>query len=78
MDDYGQRLTGAVAGRIDELRKEQRLSLEELAEMGSLHRTTVGLIVRGRRGLTIDTACRLSLALGTTLSALVAEAESRI
>jgi transcriptional regulator with XRE-family HTH domain len=78
VDDYGQRLTQLVASSIDELRKERGLSLEDLAEMCSLHRTSVGLIVRGRRGMTLDTGARLTRALGVSLSEVVASAERRL
>lgn len=76
MDDYGQRLTLLVATEIQRLRVEQGLSLEALAASAGLHRTAVGLIVRGERGLTVASAALLARALGLRLSELVRAAEA--
>lgn len=78
MADYGTELSLAVGRRITELRQQRGWSLEVLADEAELHRTSVGLIERGRRGVTIGVAARLSQALGIRLSDLVREAEDRI
>jgi transcriptional regulator with XRE-family HTH domain len=75
VDDFGQRLTLLVAQRVQALRKERGWSLEALAAAAGLHRTTVGLVVRGERGLTLASAGQLAVALDVRLSELVAEAE---
>lgn len=75
VDDYGQRLTLSVAAEIEMRRRAAKMSLEALADAAGLHRTSVGLIVRGKRGLTIDVAARLSVVLKAPLSELVLAAE---
>lgn len=62
---------------LREQRERAGLSQEALAEKAELHRTYVGLLERGKRGPTLDAAYRLSLALGLSLTALVAEVERR-
>ncbi len=42
-----------------------------------IHRTSLGLIERGKRGMTLDVASHLAAALDTRLSKLVAAAEAR-
>lgn len=76
--DYGQRLTAVVAARLQSLRQERGWSLEELAERAGLHRTSVGLIVRGERGITLATAAALCRALGVSLSSVVDAAEREL
>ena len=49
--------------------------MERLADLAGLHRTSVGLIFAGKRGLTIATAARMSQALNLSLSQVLAEAE---
>lgn len=71
-------MTLHVAEVIQQRRVGQGMSLDELGRRSGLHRTSVGLIVRGRRGLTIETAAELAAALGTTLSELIAAAEPHV
>lgn len=68
-------LDEALAQRIRELRREQGRTLEDVADSAGLHRTSLGLVERGKRGLSVDTAARLAEALGVSLSRLIAEAE---
>ncbi len=66
----------AVFGLI--LRKhrlDRGLSQEALAAEADIHRTHIGLLERGERGAGLDVAERVARALGTRLSALIAEAE---
>ncbi|MDP3713901.1 MAG: helix-turn-helix transcriptional regulator [Mycobacteriales bacterium] len=77
MIEDGQRLSLRVADRIQELRHEQGKSLDALAEATGLHATSIGLIVRGKRGMTLATATALSAALGVKLSDVIAHAEGR-
>lgn len=74
-NDYGVHLTRQVAAQIEVLRHAQSMSLDDLARASGMHRTSIGLIVRGRRGLTIERAADLARALGVPLSELIAEAE---
>jgi transcriptional regulator with XRE-family HTH domain len=68
--------TSALIAAISRLRREANYTLEDLADIAGLHRTSLGLIERGERGLTIDSASRLATALGVSLSSLVALAEA--
>ncbi len=68
-------MTLSVVAEIEVRRRAANLSLESLAHAAGLHRTSVGLIVRGKRGLTVDVAARLSLVLGIPLSGLIDAAE---
>jgi transcriptional regulator with XRE-family HTH domain len=67
----------AVAELLQRRRAELGYSLEQLADDAGLHRTSVGLIMRGQRGVTVASAANLARALGVTLSELVAQAEAR-
>jgi transcriptional regulator with XRE-family HTH domain len=74
--DVGEELSLAVARRLGELRRERGWSMERLADEADLHRTSIGLIERGRRGITIAVAARIASALGSQLSDVVRVAES--
>src|SRR5688572_16557087 len=52
---------------ISKIRKEQDRSLENVARLADLHRTTISLIERGEREPTIETAERIANALGLSL-----------
>ncbi len=78
MQDYGERLTLLVAQLLQELRLEGGLSLEALADAAGMHRTSVGLVMRGRRGMTLGSAAAISKAVGVRLSDLVADAEESL
>jgi transcriptional regulator with XRE-family HTH domain len=69
------RLVGAY---LRELREAEGHSLGELARRAELHRTSVGLALRGERGLTLASADALARACGQTLSALVLRAEAEL
>ncbi len=70
-------LSSQVATQIAQLRRERGWSLEDLAAAAGIHRTSLGLIERGKRGMTLDVAGRLAVALGRRLSDLVATAEDQ-
>ncbi|TFH57704.1 XRE family transcriptional regulator [Glutamicibacter arilaitensis] len=69
-------MTTSVTTVIARLRREAGLTLEELADKAGLHRTSLGLVERGERGLTLDSAAKIADALDTTLGALIAVAEA--
>ncbi|MFE4468686.1 helix-turn-helix domain-containing protein [Leifsonia sp. NPDC056824] len=69
--------TAALIAVIARLRREAGLTLEDLADIAGLHRTSLGLIERGERGLTIESAAKLAKALDLSLGALIALAEAR-
>ena len=60
---------------IRRCRQKAELSQEELAGICEIHRTYVGFIERGEKTVTIETANKLALALGLTLSELFRELE---
>lgn len=60
---------------LKSLRAEQNLTLEQLADLANVHRTTVGLLEREERSPTLQIAQQLSHALGHSLSELVSKAE---
>lgn len=68
--------TSAVVDVIARLRREAGLTLEDLADRAGLHRTSLGLVERGERGLTIESAAKIAEALGLSLGSLVALAEA--
>lgn len=56
-------------------REEAGLSQEALAAQANLHRNYVGLLERGQRMPSILVVQQLAVALGTTMSELLAEVE---
>lgn len=69
-------ISEAFGSALREYRTARGISQELLAERAGLHPTYVGLIERGRRSPTLRASEALALALSTTLSALVAQAEN--
>ncbi len=68
-------LTRRFGSSVRELRAQRGLSQEEFALLCDLHRTYVGSIERGEKTVTIETAHKLSEALGITLSQMFARIE---
>ena len=75
MED-AQSLDEAVAPRLRVLRSEQGWSLAHVADAANLHRTSLGLVERGKRGLSLDAAARLARVFGLRLSELIRQAEA--
>ena len=65
----------AFAAVLTRHRRGKRLSKEALAQASGLHQTYIGLIERGLRNPTLDTAHALANALGVPLSELIVQAE---
>lgn len=69
-------LTGNVVDTIARLRREAGLTLEDLADRAGLHRTSLGLVERGERGLTIESAAKIAEALNLSFGSLISVAEA--
>ena len=57
------------------LREKQGLTIEQLADLANVHRTTIGLLERGERSPTLQIAVQIAGALGFPLSELIQESE---
>ncbi|MDM8538465.1 helix-turn-helix transcriptional regulator [Desulfobacterales bacterium HSG17] len=57
------------------LRKEQKLTIEQLADLAKVHRTTIGLLERYERTPSLQIAQQIAMALGFSVSELLQEAE---
>lgn len=62
--------------KINELRNKQSLTIEQLADMASAHRTTIGLIIRNERSPSLQMAKQITDALGVRLSEVIAQIEN--
>lgn len=71
-------LSNAFGRVVQHRRRTAGLSQEALAHQAGVHRTYVGLVERGLRKPTIDVGDALALALGTSLSQLIREAERKV
>lgn len=74
---HRQPLTTAFAQIVAAKREKLGLSKQELAARAGLHQTYIGLLERGERKPNLETAEAVARALDTSLSALIAEAETR-
>lgn len=70
-----KQLSDAFAKVVEAHRQSKGLSKTGLAEKSSVHQTYIGLLERGLRSPSLDTANAIARALGVPLSRLVAEAE---
>lgn len=68
-------LTEVLCSIIKTYRTQKNLTQEDLADHSGLHRTFIGLLEKGERGLTVHSANQIAVALGVTLSSLISEAE---
>lgn len=75
METRDRELALAIAGRLRELRQDAGLSIDAVAARAGMHRTSLGLIERGERLLSIASAKRLAAAFDMPLWQLVYEAE---
>lgn len=64
--------------RVRNLRKQQKLSQEELAFKADLHRTYIGMIERGEKNITLINIAKLAKALDVSLKQLVDATWSQI
>lgn len=75
MKTYEDAIVATVVALLTDLRKAQGLTLEGLAELANVHRTTIGLLERGERHPSMAVAVQLARALGTPLSNVIKQAE---
>jgi len=68
----------AVAAAIQSIRRAEGWTLDELADRSGLHRTTIGLVERGERLLSISSAAQIARAFEMPLSELISYAEREI
>lgn len=61
----------AIGRRIRSLRKANRLTQQELAEMADISLSFLGHIERGTRKLSVETLCRLAKALNCSSDAIL-------
>lgn len=64
--DYQQEIT-AIAARMKQLRKERKLTVQEVAYRCEMERSNLSRIEAGKTNLTIKTICTICNALGVTL-----------
>lgn len=69
-------MSDAFAVVLRKHRAAKGLSRQALAEKACLHQTYVGLVERGLRNPSLDSASALAEALGVLLSKLISEAEA--
>lgn len=53
--------------RVKELRKEQNMSQEDLADSAGLHRTYIGMIERAEKNITLTNIEKIAKGLKTTI-----------
>jgi len=68
---------GRLGGRVKELRRRRRLTLEELAELSGVSRAMISKLERGEKNPTLVVAAKLAEGLGVTLSQLAGMEERR-
>ena len=72
----GMTLSKAFGLAMRRTRQREGLSQEALAHLAQLHRTYVGSVERGERNISLRNIHAIAMALNTTASSLLAEAES--
>lgn len=64
-------ITKKFGERIRQIRKQQKMSQNELAEKSGLHRTYIGAVERGERNITLINAEKIAQALSLKLFELL-------
>jgi transcriptional regulator with XRE-family HTH domain len=72
------RLSSTLVKILQRHRQKKKISRQALAEKAGLHQTAVGLIERGLRTPSVDSAHALANAMNLPLSRLVREAEKEL
>lgn len=68
-------ITSAFIELARKLREQKRLTIEQLAELAGVHRTTIGLLERHERTPTLQVSSQIANALQIPLSEMLQEAE---
>jgi transcriptional regulator with XRE-family HTH domain len=68
-------VVSALLSLLKELRTDQNITHDELADKANVHRTTISLLERGERSPSVAIASQISNALGFSLSDLLQKAE---
>lgn len=68
-------LTVHVVNALAAERRRQGRTLEDVADRAGIHRTSLGLIERHSRGVTLDVASAIAASLGISLGQLVLDVE---
>ncbi len=68
-------ITSAFVELVKNIREQRNLTIEQLADLAGVHRTTVGLLERKERTPTLQVSTQLASALQIPLSELLQEAE---
>lgn len=76
--DAGDEMTLAVVRLLRLHRVARGLSKAELARRSGMHKSTIGLVEDGKRGLTLAASTRIAHALDLRLADVIAEAESSL
>ena len=63
MKDYDSSLLVAFADNLKKLRKQKKISQEELANLAGMHRTYIGMIERSEKNITLINIGKLASAL---------------
>ena len=56
--------------KVQELRKEQNLSQEQVAELAGVHRTYIGMIERAEKNITLRNIEKIAIALNVEVKSL--------
>lgn len=68
-------VTAAFVELAKKIREQQGLTIEQLADLAGVHRTTIGLLERHERSPTLQVASQIAKALNLPLSELIQESE---
>jgi transcriptional regulator with XRE-family HTH domain len=68
-------VTAAFVELAKKIREQKGLTIEQLADMAGVHRTTIGLLERHERTPTLQVASQIAKALNLPLSELIQESE---
>jgi len=71
-------ITSTFIKLVKKIRKQRKLTIEQLAELTGVHRTTIGLLERNERTPTLQVATQIAKALQIPLSQLIQEAEQMV